>query len=789
MGFSVKSCLCCGAKSDNFASSFRKGAKQNISAVGNALKREPPPTVVISPTPSVSSHANSFSSAPDGETSGPQPNRSALRPVSCSPSVLTLPSPSPPAPTATLRTSAPECPEPVVSPPAPRVTARIEDERCVIGVDLGTSFCCVAVLRDSGVVEIIANDDTGGGIMPSSVAFTEDARYVGIAAKKHGQIHPEQCIFEVKRLMGRLFTEQSVQEDAQTWPFYVLSGPHGEALVGVPSHPPPTGGMTRFEPEDISAMVLGKLKETAENFIGGKTLTDAVITVPAYFNDSQRPDGGGAGVRSPDASEIQILRKEDSVFDLGGGTFDVSIMTVEANAEDESKFTVNAVAGDPHLGGADFDNRLLKFVAGKFARENGVDVFSDRRLRSQAKEAAVKAKESLSSAWETEVRLEVGAEVLSTTITRAAFEWLNSDYFDKCMAIVAEALRGAKMKKSDISEVLLVGGSTRIPIVREKLTAFFGTPPLTCLQADEAVAYGAAVQARLVRDNGYLVPPPPPPPPPHQEPQGNSCPDPPPGNCLSDLSRPPMRLRPTGRPPIRIRVWARDVAQFTIGTDSGIDFMIPLITRNTPIPVEVEESICYDSDGQRELIFKLYEGVRAACSLNRFLGQFALPGFTPANADGRPVARLIVNMNRDGILEVTAEAIANHAEVGKRAGVKVETVLHKGESHVISALAGAAGCNTPEAEDEDAALTAAYESRLKLQTLAWSIRDRSSRAVNEASKKASQVLNWLDGQMRLQPQLEYDRRLEELQNLDSGACSASTSESVTTSRDTMATEV
>ncbi|GBG87567.1 hypothetical protein CBR_g45625 [Chara braunii] len=640
-----------------------------------------------------------------------------------------------------------------------------------MGIDLGTSFCCVAIYRDFDTIEVVPND-LGFRITPSAVAFVGEECLVGESAKRHGRGHPKQCIFEVKRLMGRSFLDEHVQQDAKVWPFRVVPGPRNEALVevqvseGKPDVPESRVPTRTFRPEEISAILLKEMRRIAETYAGGETITDAVITVPAYFNDAQRQATRDAGTRAglnvlrlmnePTAAALAYGRlremgrgggcvgKKIMVFDLGGGTFDVSIITITAGADEESSFLVNAVAGDGHLGGADFDGRLLAHVLEQLRKQYGTDfsVSSNPNVMTRLKAAVVEAKHALSGRTETEIELDYGETTLSVRVGRAAFEDMNGDHFDNCKRIMDEAVSAAGVKRADIAEVILVGGSTRIPRVQELVTQYFGRKPLQNVHPDEAVAYGAALQAGLMASGCF------------------KCDEATPDHAGG------------GKGTISVR----DVTPLSIGTDFELQEMGVLIPRNTPLPAKGSMDFACVYDYQSTMSFALFEGERALCGDNRFLGLFTLQGFTGLPANGKPVTRLLVRIDEDGILHATAEATANHIQLGRQAGVQVRTgigVLNKEGAHAITSIAQAMATITPDMKLRDDALRAAFKARRELQRLAWRLRDEKQLSRKSGRKKAAmasrlanQVLNWMLSESNVAPRDEYDKRISELKALD-----------------------
>ena len=375
-----------------------------------------------------------------------------------------------------------------------------------IGIDLGTTYSCVGVWQNDRV-EIIANDQ-GNRTTPSYVAFTDSERLIGDAAKNQTAMNPTNTVFDAKRLIGRKFSDSKVREDIKDWSFNVVSGEADKPTIEVNFK----GEKKRFEPEEISSMVLLKMKEVAEMYMG-TTVKDAVVTVPAYFNDSQRQATKDAMtiaglnclriINEPTAAAIAYgldkNKKDDMnvlIFDLGGGTFDVSLLNIE-----DGIFEVKATAGDTHLGGEDFDARLLRHFLEEFKRKHKKDISGNPKSLRRLRTACERAKRTLSSTAQTAIEIDSLYEGIDfyTTITRARFEELNADLFRKCMQPVEQVLRDSKIDKSKVDEIVLVGGSTRIPKIQQMLSDFFNGRELNkSINPDEAVAYGAAVQAAIL---------------------------------------------------------------------------------------------------------------------------------------------------------------------------------------------------------------------------------------------------------------------------------------------------
>ncbi|KAL9024289.1 MAG: hypothetical protein Q9196_006623, partial [Gyalolechia fulgens] len=483
-------------------------------------------------------------------------------------------------------------------------------------IDLGTTYSCVGVFQNDRI-DVIANDQ-GNRTTPSFVAFTDTERLIGDSAKNQVAMNPSNTVFDAKRLIGRKFADAEVQADMKHFPFKVIEK-GGKPVISVEFK----GEEKQFTPEEISSMVLTKMRETAEAYLGG-TINNAVVTVPAYFNDSQRQATKDAGliaglnvlriINEPTAAAIAygLDKKAEGernvlIFDLGGGTFDVSLLTIE-----EGIFEVKSTAGDTHLGGEDFDNRLVNHFVNEFKRKHKKDLSSNARALRRLRTACERAKRTLSSSAQTSIEIDSLYEGIDfyTSITRARFEELCQDLFRSTMDPVERVLRDAKIDKSSVHEIVLVGGSTRIPKIQKLVSDFFnGKEPNKSINPDEAVAYGAAVQAAILS-----------------------------GDTSNKSTNEILLL---------------DVAPLSVGIETAGGVMTALIKRNTTIPTKKSEVFSTFSDNQPGVLIQVFEGERARTKDNNLLGKFELSGIPPAPR-GVPQIEVTFDVDANGIMNVSA---------------------------------------------------------------------------------------------------------------------------------------
>ena len=588
-------------------------------------------------------------------------------------------------------------------------------DNLTLGIDLGTTYSCIAIWRN-GKADVIPNQETGTRITPSVVGFTKKDRIVGEAAKNQAIRNYKNTVYDAKRLIGRDFDDPEVQKDIKLWPFKVIKGDNNKPKIEVEYK----GKKESLYPEEISACILAKLKQNAKDYLG-REVNDAIITCPAYFDDLQRKATQMAGkiaglnvlriINEPTAAAIAYgLQKENQgeknvlIFDLGGGTFDVTILSIDNNL-----LEVRSTCGDTHLGGEDFDNRLLQHCINEFKDQSGIDISNNQKAKIRLKGLCEKAKINLSAGQETSIDVDglAEGEDFSFSITRPIFEELCKNDFNKCIPIVDQALKDANLTKEKINDVILVGGSTRIPKIQQIVKDYFGKEPNKTLHPDEAVAIGAAIQGAII-------------------------------NNVEDEGLERLVLL--------------DVTPLSLGLELNSGEMDILIPRNTTIPCEKEAKYKTVKDNQQTIKVKVYQGERKLAKENKFLGECLISNIPP-----KPKGSVIIIVNFS--LDINGSLIVTASE---RSGGQSSQLNIKMNKELSQDIIDELIIRAKEMEEDDKKAIEATNAKAKLQDYCIKLKNNGT---NDLKKKADEVLKWIKKHQEEEKEV-YEEELNKLKKFE-----------------------